>query len=218
MIVGETRALSSTFEDRGRFMRLNIHQKLIIFVGGAIALALAILGIIAVVRNADVTRQKTYSEAQQVVEVKAREIQQFFAARARVVETFLLDPALRGYFTRYTRHRAPVLNDADFKAIIDYFDALVAHDPSIKAVFFADEDTQDYFSNRIPEMPQGRVEEEGYLVKNRPWWHEAVKEDRLYIASPTVDHLTHEVAVVIQTPRSTFKTAPFWASEAWTCC
>ena len=180
-------------------MQLNIQQKLIIFVGGAIALALAVLGSIVVVRNADMTRDKTFSEAQQVVEVKAREIEQFFTERGRVVEAFLLNPALREYFTNYEQHRAPVLDDADFIQIIDYFDALVANDPSIKAVFFADDDTQDYLSNRIPEMPQGRVEEAGYLVKNRPWWHDAVGEDRLYLASPTVDHLTREVAVVIQT-------------------
>jgi methyl-accepting chemotaxis protein len=180
-------------------MQLNIQQKLIIFVGGAIALALAILGSVVVVRNAAMTREKIYAEAQQVVEVKAREIEQFFTERGRVVDAFLLNPALRDYFTSYEQHRAPVLDDADFNQIIDYFDALVANDPSIKAVFFADDDTQDYLSNRIPEMPKGRVEEAGYLVKNRPWWHEAVGEDRLYLASPTIDHLTREVAVVIQT-------------------
>ena len=180
-------------------MQLNIQQKLIFFVGGAIALALAILGGIVVVRNADMTRQKTYSEAQQVVEVKAREIEQFFTERGRVVDAFLLNPALHDYFMNYQQHRAPVLDDADYNQIIDYFDALAANDPSIKAVFFADDDTQDYLSNRIPEMPRGRVEEAGYLVKNRPWWHEAVGEDRLYLASPTIDHLTREVAVVIQT-------------------
>ncbi|MCW8984149.1 MAG: cache domain-containing protein, partial [Thermoanaerobaculales bacterium] len=180
-------------------MQLNIQQKLIIFVGGAIALALAVLGSFVVVRNADMTREKIYAEAQQVVEVKAREIEQFFTERGRVVDAVLLNPALRDYFLNYEEHRAPVLEDADFIQIIDYFDALVANDPSIKAVFFADDDTQDYLSNRIPEMPQGRVEEAGYLVKNRPWWHEAVAEDRLYLASPTVDHLTREVAVVIQT-------------------
>ena len=180
-------------------MHLNIQQKLIIFVGGAIALALAILGSVVVVRNADMTREKTYLEAQQVVEVKAREIGQFFAERGRVVDTFLLNPALRDFFAGYRQHRAPVLDDADFNQVIDYFDALVAKDPSIKAVFFADDDTQDYLSNRIPEMPRGRVEEEGYLIKNRPWWHEAVGEDQLYLASPTVDHLTRETAVVIQT-------------------
>jgi methyl-accepting chemotaxis protein len=180
-------------------MNLNIQQKLIIFVGGAIALALAVLGSIAVVRNADVTRRKTYSEAQQVVEVKAREIGQFFAEKARVAETVLLNPALHDYYTGYTQHRAPVFEDTDYNAIIDYFGALADDDPSINAVFFADDDTQDYFSNRIPEMPQGRVEAEGYLVKNRPWWHEAVGEDRLYVTSPNVDLLTRDVNVVIQT-------------------
>ena len=180
-------------------MHLNIQQKLIIFVGGAIALALAVLGSIVVARNADMTRENTFSEAQQVVEMKAREIEQFFTERGRVVDAFLLNPGLRDFFTNYEQHRAPVLDNPEFIQIIDYFDALVVNDPSIKAVFFADDDTQDYLSNRIPEMPRGRVEEEGYLVKNRPWWHEAVGEDRLYLASPTIDHLTKEVAVVIQT-------------------
>ena len=180
-------------------MQLNIQQKLIIFVGGGIALALAVLGSIVVVRNADMTRGKTYAEAQQVVEVKAQEIEQFFTERGRVVDAFLLNPALLDFFTKYEQHRAPVLDDADFVQIIDYFDALVANDPSIEAVFFADDDTQDYLSNRIPETPRGRVEEAGYLIKNRPWWHEAVAEDKLYLASPTIDHLTKETAVVIQT-------------------
>jgi methyl-accepting chemotaxis protein len=180
-------------------MNLNIQQKLIFFVGGAIALALAILGGIQVVQNANLTREQTYSEAQLVVEVKAREIGQFFAEKARVAETVLLNPALRDYYTGYTQHRAPVFEDADYNAVIDFFGALAADDPSINAVFFADDDTQDYFSNRIPEMPQGRVEAEGYLVKNRPWWHEAVGEDRLYVTSPNVDLLTRDVNVVLQT-------------------
>ncbi len=179
-------------------MVLNIHQKLIIFVGGAIALALAALGTVAVVRNADVTREKIYSEAGGVVEAKAGEIEQFFSERARIVEAVNLNPALLEYFTGYRTHRAPVFEDADYNRIIDYFDALVAADPTIQAVFFADDDTQDYFSNRVPEMPDGRVEEAGYLIKNRPWWHEAVGEDRLYLTSPNVDLLTKIVNVVIQ--------------------
>ncbi len=77
--------------------------------------------------------------------------------------------------------------------------ALVASNDSVEAVFFADENSQDYFANRIPEIPSGRVMEEGYRIKDRPWWHEAVKEDRLYLASPTVDLVTKEVLVAIQT-------------------
>ena len=138
------------------------------------------------VRNADVTRQKIYSEAGGVVEAKAGEIERFFSERARIARGRQPQPlAPRVSSPRYRTHRAPVFqDDPDYNRIIDYFDALAAADPTIQAVFFADDDTQDYFSNRVPEMPYGRVEEEGYLIKNRPWWHEAVGEDRLYLTSP----------------------------------
>jgi methyl-accepting chemotaxis protein len=177
----------------------NINQKLIIFVGGAIALALAILGVVAVNHTSDLTRQKTYLEAEQLIDVKAQMIEQFFAERARIVETFLLNPSMQEYFARYVGFRLPVLEDADYNQIIDFFDSVVAQDPTIRAVFFADDDSQEYFQNRMPEVNNGRVEMEGYLVKNRPWWHEAVGEDRLYLASPTIDAATGDVAVVIQT-------------------
>ncbi len=178
---------------------LNIDRKLILIMGGGIALALVVLGVIAVENAADITRERIFAEANRVVEVNAQEIEQFFAERARVVQTVLADPAILRYFSDYKRFRAPVLNDPDYNEIIDYFDKIVADDPTIRAVFFADDDTQEYFQNRMPETANGRIEIEGYLVKNRPWWHEAVGEDRLYLASPTVDAATGDVAVVIQT-------------------
>jgi len=178
---------------------LDIQQKLWFFVGGAIALSMTVVAVIAVTRNATVTREKTYSEIQRIVDVKAEEIERFFTERGQVVQTFLLDPALLEYFDRYRQFRAPVTSQPDYLAVIEYFEAIVDKDPSIQAVFFADDDTQEYFCNRVPEIPTGRVEEEGYLVKNRPWWHEAVGEDRLYLASPTADHVTGAVNVVIQT-------------------
>jgi len=180
-------------------MTLNIQQKFRVFVGGAIAVSMMVLTVVAVTRNASVTREKSYSEIERIVEVKAGEIERFFTERGQVVQTFLLDPSLRRFFDRYREFRAPVTDDPEYLAVIDFFEAIVDKDPSVKAVFFADEDTQEYFCNRIPEIPTGRVEEEGYRVKSRPWWQEAVSEDRLYLASPTVDQVTGEVAVVIQT-------------------
>lgn len=180
-------------------MVLNIQQKLRFFVGGAIAVSMTVLAVLAVTRNATVTREKTYSEIERIVDLKAEEIERFFTERGQVVQTFLLDPGLLEYFDRYRQFRAPVTAQPDYLSIIEYFEAIVNKDPSIQAVFFADDDTQEYFCNRVPEIPSGRVEEEGYLVKNRPWWHEAVGEDRLYLASPTADHVTGAVNVVIQT-------------------
>jgi methyl-accepting chemotaxis protein len=183
----------------GGFNFRTINQKLTVFVGGSIALALAILGTVAVIYTSGLTRDRVHAEANRLLEGNAQQIRQFFAERASTVETFLADPRLIDYFTEYDTFRAPVLRDRDYNAVIDFFDAIAASDDDVKAVFFADEDTSEYFSNRIPEIPFGRVEEDGYLVRNRPWWQEAVAEDRLYLASPTVDLVTEEVAVVIQT-------------------
>lgn len=180
-------------------MSLNIHQKVWVYVGGAIALAMILLGALAVSHNAGITRDKIHSQAGRVVELKAQEIQGFLSERARVVETVLADPRLLDFFTRYDSFRAPVLRDPEYLAIIGFFDALVVQDPTLKAVFFADADTGEYFQNRVPQIPGGRVETPGYLATNRPWWAEALGEDRLYVASPTVDATTGEVAVVIQT-------------------
>ncbi|MFV2072479.1 MAG: methyl-accepting chemotaxis protein [Thermoanaerobaculales bacterium] len=181
------------------FKDLNIRQKLIIFVGGSIALFLAVMGVAVVSNISDLTREKTLSDAEHALEVKAQMIQTFFAERARVVETFMVDPALQEFFRKHDTFRAPLAGNQEYLRIIDYFDTIVAKDPTVRAVFFADDDTQEYFQNRMPEVPNGRVELEGYLVKNRPWWHEAVEEDRLYLASPSVDFATGDVSVVIQT-------------------
>ena len=139
-------------------MRLNIQQKFRVFVGGAIAVSMAVLTVIAVTRNATVTRDKTSSEIERIVEAKAADIERFFTERGQVVQTVLLDPSLQKYFERYRQFRAPVTDDEDYLAIITFFEAIVDGDPTVKAVFFADEDTQEYFCNRIPEIPRGRVE------------------------------------------------------------
>ena len=180
-------------------MVLNIQQKLRVFVGGSIAVSMTVLAILAVTRTAAVTREKAHSQIERIVDVKAEEIERFFTERGKVVQTFLLDPHLLDYFDRYREFRAPVTGNRDYLAIIEYFESIVNNDSSVQSVFFADDDTQEYFCSRIPEIPTGRVEEEGYLVKNRPWWHEAVGEDRLYLASPTADQVTGDVNVVLQT-------------------
>ena len=181
------------------FKDLNIRQKLIIFVGGSITLVLAVIGVVVVNNISDQTSEKTFSDAEHQLEANAKMIEHFFAERARVVQTFMVDPALQEFFVEYDTFRVPVLKNQEFLRIIDYFDTIVARDPTIRAVFFADDDTQEYFQNRMVDVPNGRVEIEGYLVKNRPWWHEAVGEDRLYVASPTIDAASGDVAVVIQT-------------------
>jgi len=179
----------------------NINQKITVFVGGAIATALIVLGSIAVSYTSDLASEQVQVEVSRMLEVNAQEIQRFFAERAKIVTTLLADPNLEEYFTDYNEYRAPVFGDRDYTRIIDFFDAVSAGEEDVRAVFFADADSSDYFSNRIPEMPDGRVETAGYRASARPWWQEAVRVDRLYLASPTIDLVTGTEAVTIQTTR-----------------
>jgi methyl-accepting chemotaxis protein len=179
----------------------NINQKLTVFVGGSIALALTILGFIAVSYSSDLATEKVHGEVTRMLEANALEVKSFFAERAKIVTTVLGDPRLESYFTGYREYRAPIANDRDITDIIDFFDVIAAEEPDVRAVFFADADTGDYFSNRIPEMPEGRVDTPGYRANTRPWWLETVDVDRLYLASPTIDLVTGEEAVTIQTTR-----------------
>jgi len=183
----------------GGFRMRSIDQKLTVFVGGSIALALVILGIVAVSYTSKLTRQRVEVEAEETLVANAQAIQQFFAERGRIVSTFLADPGLRTFFASYDTFRGPVLDDPEYVAIIDYLSALEAENDDIRGVFFADADTSEYFSNRTPEIPNGRIEQDEYVVRSRPWWKEAVAMDRLYVASPTVDRITGALAVVIQT-------------------
>ena len=179
----------------------NINQKLTVFVGGSIALALTILGILAVSYTSNLASERVELEVSRTLEVKAQEIGGFFAARARIVKTLLADPRIDAFFSDYTEYSAPVLTSPEYTEIIDYFDAVAAGENDVRAVFFADADSADYFSNRIPEMPDGRVLTLGYRANTRPWWLEAVEMDRLYLASPVIDLVTGVESVTIQTTR-----------------
>jgi len=183
------------------FQLKNINRKLTVFVGGSIAIALTILGIAAVSYTSNLASQQVDVEISRMLEANAQEVQRFFAERAMIVTTLLADPHLETYFAAYTEYRAPVFGDRDFNQIIDYFDTVVAGQDDVRAVFFADADTGDYFSNRIPETPNGRVAVPGYRAYSRPWWQETVRIDRLYLASPTIDLVTGAEAVTIQTPK-----------------
>jgi len=179
----------------------NINQKLTVFVGGSIALALTILGILAVSYTSDRATQQVHVDVTRMLESNSQEIQRFFSERAKIVTTLLAEPRMVRFFTEYTDYRAPVFGDRDYEEIIDYFDAISEGESDVRAVFFADADTGDYFSNRIPEIPDGRVLTPGYRASSRPWWLETVEIDRLYLASPSIDLVTGEEAVSIQTTR-----------------
>jgi methyl-accepting chemotaxis protein len=179
--------------------RIGIGRKLIIYVGGTVAILLSLLGAVAVVTYANLVRTGTQAEAQAAVDAGAHRILVFFSRYGSIVPTMFASDTLLGWFASRESEDQPFLNDPAYPYVVGYFDAVVAAHDAVKNAFFGVNRSNEYFANHQPELPNGRLEIEGYNIHERPWWKSAVEQDRLYVTTPQVDLATGDVAVVIQT-------------------
>ncbi len=172
---------------------MGIGTKLIVAISGSLVLSLGSIGVFGVGQFSDFTRQILFAEAEDVATANAALVREFFVERGRVVTTMILNTQLRQWFEGYNQFRAPVEDDPGFHQIVEFFDRIVASDPAISQAFFATENTQEYF-----RAGDGRLERDGYYVKNRGWWGETLARDRLYATTPQVSYDTGKVDVVIR--------------------
>jgi methyl-accepting chemotaxis protein len=173
--------------------RTSLRTKLLILVVGPILLLLIPAAYLVVDSVADLTDQRISSQAEDLVELKAAQILSFFSEKSQIATTMLQSPFLRAWFSQYNEFQAPVTETPEYQMIIGSFDRVVDGDPLVTQAFFATDATEEYF------QAGGRIEREGYLVKLRPWWHEAVRYDRLYVTTPQVSASTGEIRVTLQT-------------------
>jgi methyl-accepting chemotaxis protein len=165
----------------------------LILVVGPILLLLIPTAYVVVESVADLTDQRISSQAEDLVELRAAQILGFFSEKSQIATTMLQSPFLLAWFSQYNEFQAPVTETPEYQMVTGYFDRIVEDDPQVTQAFFATDTTEEYF------QAGGRIEREGYLVKQRPWWHEAVRYDRLYVTTPQVSASTGEIRVTLQT-------------------
>ncbi|GEM_PF-3460727 len=181
------------------FMRdAGIRRKLIVLVGGSIALFMFLFGAFAISRVSDTIRQRTIAEAQNVVQANALRMEAFLVNHGQIARTMLDSPAMIDWFAGRQAHDQPFLNDPNFHHVIGFFDNVVASHETVLAAFFGVDRSNEYFANIQEDLAQGRFERENYIIQSRPWWKEAVAEDRLYVAPPTTDLASGTVSIIIQ--------------------
>lgn len=176
-----------------------IGRKLIVFVGGSVAILMSLVGVFAVGQFAALIRERTRDEARQAVAADALRIQGFFAEHGRVVSTMLANEAFVDWFAGRTSFDQEFLSDGEYPEVVGFFERIVGSHGAVKNAFFGVNLSSEYFANKQEEMPEGRFERPDYVIHERPWWQSAVRQDRLYVTSPQVDLATGDVAVVIQT-------------------
>lgn len=164
---------------------------------------LAVSGFFITSQIADLTRDKTEAQVAELIKIKAEEVKGFFVERARVPVTFFSDPSLKEWLTNYNQRGKNLTQDSYYQSLNGAFNAVVADDPTIKSIFIGSANTFEYF------YEQGRVGvdtsgpntgdvSQGYFTNKRPWWQEALRQNRLYLTSPQVDATDKTVSSVLQ--------------------
>jgi methyl-accepting chemotaxis protein len=174
--------------------RYSIQKKLLVPYLGSILLLFILFSFIALVTLRKHVERSVMTEARQLLEWNASEIRGFFVERGRIPLTVYKDPFILQWFTRYHQFRASVRQDPDDQRIISLFRNLIDSDSTVNSVYFATENTQEYFDE------DGRYEQDGYFVKDRPWWHKAVKMGRLYCQPSDYDYEDSTLAATLQMP------------------
>jgi methyl-accepting chemotaxis protein len=169
-----------------------VHSKILLPVLLWTALLLILSSLSAVLFMRKIAREKVRTESMALIRLNASSISDFFMTRGRVVTTFFNNPFLIDFFRGYQQHRGPL--GADFPRINQCFRGVVESDTTIKSIFFADESTGEYFSEA------GRYQGAGYSAKNRPWWHKAMAQNRLYCGSPDFDAGDSTISATVQMP------------------
>jgi len=181
----------------------SLQRKLIFSISGALALLLGIAGYFVSVKIAELAEDKVSSQAASLLELKAQEVTSFFTERARVPLTFFQDPRVTTWFANHRQRGANLDSDEKYQGIHQSFNKIVASDETIKSIFIGSANTYEYFyeQGRVGVDTEGANAgdvSKGYFTNKRPWWHEALKQDRLYLTSPQVDATDKTVSSVLQ--------------------
>ncbi|TQV73137.1 methyl-accepting chemotaxis protein [Aliikangiella marina] len=181
----------------------SLQRKLIIYITGALMVLLAVSGMFITAQIAELTRDKTEAQVAELIKIKAEEVKGFFVERARVPETFFSDPRLKQWLTDYRQRGKDLSQDNYYQDLNKSFNAVVAADPTIKSIFIGSANTYEYFyeQGRVgvdSSGPDAGNPSKGYFTNKRPWWQEALNQNKLYLTTPQVDATDKTVSSVLQ--------------------
>ncbi len=186
-------------------LKVSLQRKLILSISGALVILLSGFGYFVTQHISQLTREKTEAQVDELIKLSAEEVKSFFVERARVPLTVLNDPRLTEWLTNYDQRGKDLSGDATYLSYNQSFKKIVRSDPTIKSIFVGSANTFEYFYEQgrvgvAENGPDAGDVDKGYFTNKRPWWHEAIQQDRLYLTSPQVDATDKTVSSVLQMP------------------
>jgi methyl-accepting chemotaxis protein len=176
------------------FQRMSVRRKLMYAILICLLVFIGLFGSVAVGHIHNLTRNQVHADALSLVRLSADRITTFLTERGRVVTTMLGAPSLLDWFDAYEEVRTPLEDNPEYVPVHRLLTTIQSSDPTILSAFFAVNATGEYFRE------SGRIRQEGYDARQRPWWTEALQMGTLYATPPDFDAVTGDVSVTIQAP------------------
>ncbi|MDR7122547.1 methyl-accepting chemotaxis protein [Rheinheimera soli] len=184
---------------------LSIKQKLLVAVGGSVAVLLMLSALFTVNHLSQLTRQQVQAEVDSLVTTESVNIGKFFAEYAQVARTFLEAPQFQAWFQAYPGRNAELNSVPGYQDINNSFIKISERDPNILSAFFALDRSAEYFreSSRTgvdKEGPDAGDISKGYFATQRPWYKLSLEHNKFFVGSPSADFTTGIVSAVVEGP------------------
>lgn len=184
---------------------LSIKQKLLIAVGGSVAVLLMLCALFTVNHLGQLTRYQVQAEVDSLVTTESVNIGEFFAQYAQVARTFLEAPQFQAWFLAYPGRNAELNSVPRYQDINNSFIKISQRDPNILSAFFALDRTAEYFRENSrtgvdKEGPDAGDVSKGYFATQRPWYKLSLEQNKFFVGSPSADFTTGIVSAVVEGP------------------
>ncbi|VUD58468.1 Methyl-accepting chemotaxis protein McpA [Thalassocella blandensis] len=172
----------------------SISTELTIYMSAALGVILLVVSTVYISHESKATRNSVQTGLSDALKLQTTRIATFIQQHGEVVTTMVASPLFLDWFDAYREREKDVSEDAQFPKILQTFKNLAQQDNATKAVFMASAFTGEYFDNT-----NGRYFGDGsYYATKRPWWGEAVKQDKLFITQPEVDYVDKTIVSSIK--------------------
>ncbi|MBL4831091.1 MAG: methyl-accepting chemotaxis protein [Aliivibrio sp.] len=171
----------------------SIARKVVLAVSVLLAGVSIVTSYVLISERAQQVETEVLQDVRLITDQTSSRIHEFFRERSRVVTSIQTSPFIIDWFANYTERGSNIDNDPTYQSIVEQFQAISAHDPMIKSVFFAPANTHEYFDL------DGRYNDANYYTNKRPWWFEALNKDRMFITRPEIDANDRSIVTSIKT-------------------
>lgn len=169
-------------------------RQLVITISTTVAILLIITSFFVLSTVSDNTREQLISDIEDIVELQATKVKEFFVAKGQINHSVFSNPLVIEWFSNYNQRLSEINANKQYQDVTQYFKFFSEKDPAIKSLFFGSENTHEYFDLN------GRYDDAQYYTNKRPWWADGLSKGKMYVTDPAVDNNDGSVSATITSP------------------